>query len=60
MEKTYRKNWDAVVNLMDDEKRETVHDELSPCSEEEFLARYLEIDPDFEKVLSQIQEDEEE
>lgn len=38
--------WDAVVEMMDDETRERVHYELAPCTEEEFLNRYLEIAPD--------------
>ena len=40
---TERNLWDAVVNLMDDDTREAVHAELAPCTEAEFLARYLEI-----------------
>lgn len=36
-------DWDAIVNLMDDELREQVHAELAPCSNEEFLTRYLEL-----------------
>lgn len=35
--------WDALVNLMDDDTRERVHTELAPCTEEEFLTRYLEL-----------------
>lgn len=35
--------WDAIVEVMDDEIREKVHAELAPCTEEEFLARYLEL-----------------
>lgn len=35
--------WDALVNLMDDDIRERVHAELAPCTEEEFLTRYLEL-----------------
>lgn len=38
--------WEVIVNLMDDETRETVHNELAPCSDLEFLRRYLEIAPD--------------
>lgn len=38
--------WDTVANFMDDETRERVHYELAPCTEEEFLNRYLEIAPD--------------
>ena len=45
------KNWEAIVNLMDNEIREQVHMELAPCTDEEFLARYLELDPEFESVL---------
>ena len=33
--------FDAAVNLMDDELREEIHAELSPCTEEEFLTEYL-------------------
>lgn len=42
---------DVIATYMDDEKREQVHFELAPCEPEEFLRRYLEIDPDFENVL---------
>lgn len=38
-----RNMWDTVVNLMDDETREAVHAELAPCTDLEFLTRYLEI-----------------
>jgi hypothetical protein len=38
--------WDAIVNLMDDDTREAVHNEIAPCTELEFLVRYLEIAPD--------------
>lgn len=41
-----RKLWDVVAQAMDDETRELVHRELAPCTEKEFLARYLEIAPD--------------
>jgi hypothetical protein len=40
-----RNLWDAVVQMMDDETREKVHDEIAPCTEHEFLERYLEIAP---------------
>ena len=36
---------DVIVNCMDDDTRETVHSELAPCTEAEFLARYLELAP---------------
>lgn len=45
------KNWEAIVNLMNDEIRERVAFELAPCTEEEFLKRYLELDPEFQNVL---------
>ena len=39
--KTYDDDeWDAVVELMDDDIRERLHDELSPCSKQEFFAAY--------------------
>ena len=37
-----RNLWDNVVMMMDDDIREKVHAELAPCTDEEFLARYLE------------------
>lgn len=40
-----------VAVYMDSDKREQVHFELAPCEPEDFLKRYLELDPDFEKVL---------
>lgn len=42
---------DAIAIYMDDDKREQVHAELAPCKPEEFLARYCELDPDFEDLL---------
>ena len=43
--------WDAVASYMDDEIRETVHAEMAPCGNREFLERYLELDPDFKELL---------
>lgn len=40
-----------IAVYMDDEKREKVHFELAPCSNEKFLERYLEMDPDFALFL---------
>lgn len=37
--------WDALVNAMDDGVREIVAAEMAPCTEEEFLSRYLELAP---------------
>lgn len=36
---------DVIANVMDDDTREQVHAELAPCTDEEFLERYLEIAP---------------
>ena len=55
--KTYHKNWQSIANIMDDDIREQVHAELAPCSEEKFLSRYLELDPNFESVLDQFSTD---
>lgn len=51
MAKIEQKTMDAIAVYMDDDKREQVHFELAPCEPEEFLKRYLELDPDFEDVL---------
>ena len=37
--------WDAIVNVMDYDTREQVSAELAPCTELEFLRRYLELAP---------------
>ena len=55
--KTYHKNWQSIVNIMDDDIREQVHFELAPCFEVKFLSRYLELDPDFESALDQFSAD---
>lgn len=57
--KTYNRMWDTVASYMDDDIREELHVELCPCSNEEFLARYLERDPDFKKILDEITSDNE-
>ena len=44
---------DVIAMYMDDEKREQVHDELTPCTPEEFLRRYIELEPEFESVLKE-------
>ena len=51
MIKNLDKYWESIVNMMDDNIRERVAFELAPCTNEKFLNRYLEIDPDFQKVL---------
>lgn len=42
---------EAIVMYMDDETREKVHSELASCANEEFLNRYIELNPDFEELL---------
>lgn len=42
---------EVIVTYMDDEIREKVHFEMAPCTPEEFLRRYIELDPDFEQFL---------
>lgn len=37
---------DTMAEYMDDDTREAVHSELAPCSDIEFLTRYLELAPD--------------
>ena len=51
MIKNLDKYWEAIVNMMDDDIRERVAFELAPCTNEEFLNRYLELAPDFQNVL---------
>ena len=33
--------YEQAVNLMDDEIREELHEEMSPCTDEEFLTAYI-------------------
>lgn len=42
---------DIIATYMNDEIRESVHIELAPCTPEEFLRRYVELDPDFKELL---------
>lgn len=55
--KAYNNSWDQLVELMNDDIREAVHAELAPCTNEEFLERYLELDPDFQATLDQFAPD---
>lgn len=32
--------WDAAVMLMDEDIREALHNEMAPCTEQEFFAAY--------------------
>lgn len=41
----------TIATYMNDEIREVVHHELAPCTHEEFLKRYLELDPKFARLL---------
>ena len=34
---------DTIANYMDDDTREAVYRELAPCTDAEFLTRYLEL-----------------
>lgn len=45
------KNMDVIATYMDDEIREQVHGEIAPCLDEEFLKRYVELDPAFNTLL---------
>lgn len=46
------KSMDVIVSFMNDEIREQVHRELAPCTDEEFLKRYFELDSEFEMYIS--------
>jgi hypothetical protein len=43
--------WESIASYMDDDIRESVHAELAPCTNTEFLNSYLEKDPDFEENI---------
>lgn len=49
--KITQNDMDAIAIHMNDEIREQVHFQLAPCTPDEFLAAYLEKDPDFEDLL---------
>lgn len=42
---------EEIALCMDDEIREQVYYELAPCTNEEFIDRYCELDPMFEEFL---------
>lgn len=42
---------DVIVAYMNNDIREKVHFEMAPCTPEEFLKRYCELDPEFESLL---------
>ena len=41
----------TIASYMMDEIREDLHQEIAPCSNEEFINKYLERDPEFSKIL---------
>ena len=43
VEELLKLGMDVLVNHMDDDLREQVHRELAPCTDEEFLVRYMEL-----------------
>lgn len=40
-------DFDVTVNYMDDEIRERIHNELAPCTEQEFFDAYCKADEDW-------------
>ena len=40
-------DFDVTVNYMDDEIRERIHNELAPCTEQEFFDAYCQADKDW-------------
>lgn len=42
---------DEIAGYMNDEIREQVHAELAPCTPDEFLTRYLQLDCEFINLL---------
>ena len=35
-------DFDVVVNMMDDDLREELHNKLAPCTDQEFMDAYIE------------------
>lgn len=52
MTKITKSKFEAIVAYMNDEIREKAHAELAPCTETEFLKRYLELDEEFYNLLN--------
>lgn len=46
--------WESIASYMNDDIREQVHCELAPCTNTEFMERYLEIDEDFDEIAYSI------
>lgn len=38
----YEVDFDVMVNMMDDEIREELHNKLAPCTDQEFVDAYIE------------------
>lgn len=51
MTKITKSKFETIASYMNDEIREQVHAELAPCTETEFLKRYLELDDNFYTLL---------
>lgn len=51
MNKLTQELLDVIATYMNDEIREQVHMELAPCTPEEFLRQYVELDPHFEELI---------
>lgn len=47
------KTWAAIASYMNDDIREEVHMNLAPCTEYEFLTRYIQLDTTFPDLLAQ-------
>ena len=43
VEELLRLGMNVLMNHMDDELREQVHKKLAPCSDKEFLTKYMEL-----------------
>ena len=52
MKKISNELMENISTYMNDDIREELHFKLAPCEPEEFLKRYLELDPDFEELLN--------
>ena len=46
-----KNTWENIATYMNDEIREQVNTELAPCSQDEYMRRYLELDPEFADLL---------
>lgn len=42
--------WDVIAHYMEDEAREAVHADLAPCSNLDFLIRYLQL-ADYDLII---------